>query len=259
MSPDRSTTDPQNADPLAPLVGLPGVAAAADAARDALAAVHRHPVNLRGWLDSSVEASWRAAQSSAAIEGSSVSLRRDDEVVDPVVSGALRVNLALTGESLESLTTVWTRAPLQALARLHLLAAADIVDDADQLGRPRVDPEVSHRLDLLAGLVTGGTSVPAPVLTAVVHGELAAMAPFGVANGLVARAAARLAAAAAGLDPHSLGVPEVTWLRKADAYRTAAEGFATGTAEGVAAWIVLHIEALEAGAAEARSIADARR
>lgn len=246
-------------DPLAPLAALPGVAAASDAARDALAAVHRHPVNLRGWLDCSVEASWRAAQSSAALEGASVTLRRDDDVVDPVVGGALRVALALTGDSLESLTAVWTRAPLQALARLHLLAAADLVDDPDRLGRPRMDPGVSQRLDLLADLVTGGTSVPAPVLTAVVHGELAAMAPFEVANGVVARAAARLAGAAAGLDPHCLGVPEVTWLRRADAYRAGVAGFADGTADGLSAWLLLHMEALESGAAEARSIAEARR
>jgi hypothetical protein len=244
---------------LAPLADLPGVAAAADAARDALAAVHRHPVNLRGWLDSSVEASWRAAQSSAAIDGATVSLRRDDDVADPVLAGALRVALALTGDSLDTLTAVWTRAPLQALARLHLLAAADLVDDQDQLGRPRVDTAVSQRLDMLAGLVSGGTSVPAPVLTAVVHGELLAMAPFDVANGLVARAAARLAGAAAGLDPHCLGVPEVTWLRRADAYRARVEDFATGTADGVTAWLMLHMEALEAGAGEARSIAEARR
>ena len=118
-------------DPLAPLVDLPGVAAAADAARDALAAVHRHPVNLRGWLDSSVEASWRAAQSSAALDGAAVTVRRDDDVADPILAGALRVALALTGESLDSLAAVWTRAPLQALARLHLLAAADVVDDPD--------------------------------------------------------------------------------------------------------------------------------
>jgi len=246
-------------DPLAPLVELPGVAAAADAARDALAAVHRHPVNLRGWLDSSVEASWRAAQSSAAIEGAAVSLRREEDVADPVLAGALRVALALTGDSLDTLTAVWTRAPLQALARLHLLVAADLVDDQDQLGRPRVDSAVSQRLDMLAGLVSGGTSVPAPVVTAVVHGELLAMKPFEVANGLVARAAARLAGAAAGLDPHCLGVPEVTWLRRADAYRGAVDGFAAGTAEGLTTWLVLHMEALEAGAGEARSIAEARR
>ncbi|MBC8093422.1 MAG: oxidoreductase, partial [Pseudonocardia sp.] len=37
------------ADPLAPLLDLPGVAEAVARVRDALVAVHNHPVNLRGW------------------------------------------------------------------------------------------------------------------------------------------------------------------------------------------------------------------
>ncbi len=61
-----------SSDPLAPLVDLPASPQPPTRPRDALAAVHRHPVNLRGWLDSSVEASWRAAQSSAALEGAAV-------------------------------------------------------------------------------------------------------------------------------------------------------------------------------------------
>ncbi|HQV19405.1 MAG TPA: oxidoreductase, partial [Gordonia sp. (in: high G+C Gram-positive bacteria)] len=36
-------------DPLAPLVALPGVADAAEKAREALSAVHRHRANLRDW------------------------------------------------------------------------------------------------------------------------------------------------------------------------------------------------------------------
>ncbi|MBT0567140.1 oxidoreductase [Williamsia sp. CHRR-6] len=246
-------------DPLAGLLHLPGVAAAAASATDAIAAVHRHPVNLRGWLESSTEASWRAAHSSAAIDGVTGALRRDEQVDDPVLAGALRVSLALTGDSLDQLVGVWTRAPLQALAKLHLLAATDLTDDPDVIGRPRADDEVSERLDLLAQLVTGGTRVPAAVVAGVVHGELLALAPFAVANGVVARAAARLVSAATGLDPHTLAVPEVTWLRRIDDYRFAAEGFASGSPDAVAAWLILHCEGLVAGATEARSIADARR
>ena len=47
---------------------------------------------------------------------------------------------------------VWRRAPLQALARLHVLAATDQVDE-ERLGRPRAGAEVGPRLELLAGLV----------------------------------------------------------------------------------------------------------
>ena len=61
--------------------------------------------------------------------------------------GALRVAQALEGGA-TALVGVWQRAPLQALARLHTLAAADLVDD-ERLGRPRTDPDVGPRLELL--------------------------------------------------------------------------------------------------------------
>ncbi|MFW0789428.1 oxidoreductase [Gordonia sp. CPCC 205333] len=246
-------------DPLAPLLDLPGVADAAEKARDTLSAVHRHPVNLRGWVNTSTEASWRGGRSSAAIDGGSVELRRDGDFDDPVLAGAMRVAQALDGDALEPLTAVFRRAPMQALARLHMLAAADLVDDADQLGRPRDDAAIGERLELLGQLITGGTSVAAPVLAAVVHGELLSLAPFGEANGVVARGASRLVCVSSGLDPHNLGVPEVTWFRKVVEYHSAATDFAAGTPEGLRRWILLTCEALEAGAVEAGSIADAAR
>ena len=77
---------------------------------------------------------------------------------DPVLAGALRVSEALEGGA-TSLIGVWQRAPLQAIARLHALAAADLADD-DRLGRPRADADVGRRLELLADIVTGGTRCP---------------------------------------------------------------------------------------------------
>ncbi|GAA3722569.1 oxidoreductase [Gordonia hankookensis] len=246
-------------DPLAPLLDLPGVRDAADRARDALSAVHRHPANLRGWDKTATEASWRAGRSSAAIDGGSVELRRDGDFDDPLLAGAMRVAQALDGDALDQLTGVFRRAPAQAFARLHMLAAADLVADPDELGRPSVQPGVAGRLDLLGQLITGATSVPAPVLAAVVHGELLGVGAFPTANGVVARAASRLVCTSSGLDPHNLGVPEVTWLRRLDDYRSLSTGFADGDPTAVGAWIVLCCEALEAGAGEARSIADAAR
>jgi len=241
-------------DPLRPLLDLPGVTEAVRAARDAVDEVHRHPTNRRGWPTTAAEASVRAARASAALDGGGVEIPESGQVTDPVLAGALRV-----AEALGPLLTTWGRAPLQALARIHVLAAADLVpaDQEDQLGRPRVDHEVSSRLALLAQLVTGGTAAPGPVLMAVVHGELLALRPFGTADGVVARAAARLTAIATGLDPKGLVVPEVAHLRRREEYRQAAEGFATGDPDRVAAWIVHCCEALRAGAREARSIADA--
>src|SRR5262249_4322625 len=144
----------------------------------------------------------------------------------------------------------------QALARLHALAAADLVD-ADALGRPRDDEDVANRLDLLAGLMTGGSAAPAPVLAAVAHGEMLTLAPVGGADGVVARAVSRLVSLASGLDPHGLGVPEVYWMRHTGEYRAAAQQFATGTADGLAQWVLLCCRGLEEGASEALKIAKA--
>lgn len=198
----------------------------------------------------------RAARSSAAIDGGSVELPADGNVSDPILAGSLRVGQALDGDALRNLVGTWQRAPLQALARLHLLAAADLVADEAELGRPRGDGGVAQRLDLLAQTVLG-SSAPAPVIAAVVHGELLTLKPFGTADGIVARAASRLVAVSSGLDPHSLGVPEVFWLRRRQAYLDAAAAFGTGTPEGVGSWVILCCGALEDGAREATSIADA--
>lgn len=250
---DRVTTRAQ--DPLAPLVLLPGVAEASEAARSALATVHRHPANRRGWATTAAESVLRGARASAGVEGASVRLDSDGDH-DEVLASALRVAGELTGESLDRAVSVWTRSPLQELAHLHLLAASGTGVDEESLGRPRPERGVAERLQGLAGLVTGDTRVPAPVLAAVVLGELSGLQPFGSGDGIVARAAFRLVAVSTGLDPHCLGVPEVTFYRDPEAHRTALGGFVSGSEEGVGSWILYCCRALEAGAREATSIAD---
>jgi len=249
-------------DPLAPLAELPGVAAAGDEAREALGRAHRHKVNLRGWPATAAEASMRAARASSVLDGGSLSFSKDGETpakgerADAVLAGALRVAEALEGGA-TALVGVWQRAPLQAIARLHSLAAADLTD-ADQLGRPRTDdPDVGRRLELLGEIVGGGSRVPATVLAAVAHGELLSLAPFGVADGVVARAVSRLITMSSGLDPHGLGVPEMYWMREVGEYRATARGFASGTADGLTAWLISSSRALHSGAREALSIAQA--
>ena len=228
---------------------LPGVAEAVTRARDAVVAVRRHPANRSGWPATAAEASVRAARASAALDGASTALPGDGPVGDPVLAGALRVAEAAGG-----LLGTWQRAPLQVLARLHVLAAADLSPES-QLGRPRSSHQVTVRLDGLARLVAGGSRVAAPVLAAVVHGELLALAPFAQGNGVVARAAARLTTVASGLDPQGLVLPEVAHLRREREYRAAAAGFAHGEPEAVGRWIVHCCTALIAGAREATSIA----
>lgn len=251
--------DPGSGDPLAPLLALPGVAQAGEAAREALGKAHRHRANLRGWPKTAAEASLRAARASSVLDGGPLRFSEDganesrDAGSDPILAGALRVAEALEGGE-GALVGVWRRAPLQAIARLHALAAADL-GGGGELGRPRGDIDVGRRLELLADIATGLTRVPATVLAAVVHGELLTLQPFGTADGVVARGVSRLVTIASGLDPHGLGVPEVHWMRRPGDYRAAARGFASGTPEGLTAWLVLSSEGLDAGAREALSIA----
>lgn len=242
---------------LQPLLDLPGVSDAVDTARAAIDEVHRHPTNRRGWPATAAEASVRAARASAAVAGGATEIPESGEVSDPLLAGSLRV-----AEAIGPLLPTWQRAPLQALARLHVLSAADMVDDPDLLGRPRASEEVSTRLDLLAQIVADASgnsqgTIPGPVQAAVVHGELMALAPFGVTDGIVARAASRLSVIGSGLDPKGLVVPEVAYFRRQAEYAEAVQGFASGGPDGVGSWIVYCCKALETGAREAKSIADA--
>ena len=136
-----------------------------------------------------------------------------------------------------------------------MLAAADRVDES-RLGRPRPDADVGPRLELLAEIVTGGTRAPAPVIAAVAHGELLTLAPFGTADGVVARAVSRLITIASGLDPHGLGVPEVYWMRRPRDYRDAAPGSRPARRRVWRAWLMMCCRAMRAGAQEALAIAE---
>jgi len=246
------------------LTSLPGVQAGVEAARTAVTALRGHPALRRGREQVAAAAAVRAARASAALDGAPLALDRGDVGADAVadprpadpgpadsrLAGALRV-----AASLVELKPVWQRAPLQAMARLHVLAAADLAA-ADLLGRPRADPGIGPRLAALAEVVAAAPW-PAPVMVAVVHGELLVLRPFGSADGVVARAAARLAMMTSGLDPDGLGVPEVAYLRSGPRYREAAQEFASAGQSGLTAWVLLVCDALVAGAREGGSIADA--
>jgi hypothetical protein len=167
------------------------------------------------------------------------------------VQGALRV----TG-GLGPLVAVWDKAPLQVLARLHVLAAAGSLP-SERLGRPDGSPQVAARLSSLAQLLTSGTQVPGTLLAAVVHGELATVAPFGGADDLVARAAERLTLIARGVDPKTVTVPEVGHRERAEDYRAALAAYATGAVDGVAGWLRHCASAVELGAREGLAICEA--
>jgi hypothetical protein len=246
-------SSPGTADPLGPLLDLAGVADSFATARQAIDRLLAHRVlRLQSAVVSS-ESALRGARASAALAGAEVDLPhlRAGAVDDPIVQGALRITAGL-GE----LVPVWERAPLQALARLHVLAAAGTAPP-DQLGRPSGDPVVAGRLTSLAGLLTGGTRVSGILLAAVVQGELLALTPFGTADGLVARAAARLTLVSRGVDPKAVGVPEVGHLELAEGYRHGSAGYATGSPEGVSAWVCHCASAVELGAREGLGVCEA--
>ncbi|WP_413757797.1 oxidoreductase [Streptomyces sp. MMBL 11-3] len=276
------STTGANADPLATLASLPGVAASVESVRKAVDRVYGHRIMRRRSNEITGEAALRGSRGSAALSGADWALeevrRRTDFSGDDearVVGAALR----LTAEAGE-LLSIWRQSPLRVLARLHLVAAAG---DEDTVGRPRRDgepvretpaagaagppliglplpdaAEVEGRLDGLARLVIAGSSAPALVTAAIVHGEILALRPFGSHNGLVARAAERIVLIGSGLDPKSVCPPEVGHAEQGRAaYAAALDGYASGTPEGMAAWIAHCGRAVELGARESTAVCEA--
>jgi Fic family protein len=243
--------------PLAPLLELADVSAALDRARQAADAAMRHRALRRSGGQVAAEVGLRSAVASAALEGHGYELEqvRAGLVTDATLQGALRASAALDG-----LTSTWLRSPRQALARLHVLAARGVVDEAE-LGRPVADPAVSARLDALAELVVsqGGDQSGAPALlqAAVVHGELLALQAFAGPNGVVARAAGRLTLIAAGLDPRGLLAVEVGHQTREPEYVGSAGAFATGTPDGLRSWFRHYAAAVEVAAAELSEVCSA--
>jgi hypothetical protein len=239
------------ADPLAPLLDLPGVADGVARTRTAVDALLGNRTLRRRSADVSAESTLRGAWASAWLAGDEVELAdvRSGAAVDhPVVQGALRVQSAIG-----ALSDTWTKAPRQALARLHALAAADLTSP-DDLGRPR--PGTAERLDTLAA-VLAATSAPAVVVAGIVHGELLGLDAFPPASGLVARAAVRLTLVERGLDPKSLVVIEAGHRELRADYDAALAAYRTGTPEGIARWLVHGADALAAGTLEATAICEA--
>ena len=288
-------------DPFAALLDLPGVSDAVAEARSAVDALLGHRVLRRRSAEVTAESALRGARASAELEGAGIELERlrgqlmhGEQIAAPmhgqplaesresrtsqVVTNAVRLHA-----DLGSLLPSWKAAPRQALARLHVLAAADLGLAEDQLGRPRTstadavdDPlglgaapeplETSARLDGLCRLLLAPTTAPAVVVAAVVHGELLALRPFGSVDGLVARAAARLVLVDRGLDPKAVSAPEVGHAeldaaglrsRHAHAYAEAARDYVAGGPEGLARWLVHCSQAVALGAREGVAVCEA--
>jgi hypothetical protein len=267
------------------IAALPGVAAAVEEARDACTRLRWHPV-LRQRTDAArAEAGIRAVRSSAALAGARFPL----ELVRDVARGTDRFPQDAAGRTAlgvlrahaeaEALPAGWERAPLQALARLHVVAAAALVPD-DVLGRPRVAGELPGegadlltasgaplpavdaadlpgRLAALGDLLAAPASVPALVVAGLVHGEIATLRPFVIGNGVVARALCRAIVVGRGLDPTGVAVWEAGLLAAGPRYPLALAAYGQGSADAVAAWLVLFARALVDGTVEGQRVADA--
>ncbi|WNI16890.1 oxidoreductase [Actinacidiphila sp. ITFR-21] len=273
-----SAAAPEAGDPLAVLGALPGVPDAVESVRQAVDQVYGHRVMRRRSDEVASEAALRGARASAALAGADWSLEEVRRRSDFSVGGeahTVGAALRLTAEA-GRLLAVWRRSPVQALARLHLVAAGGVAEEIT-VGRPRLagetvaeplvglaavplpEPgEVAARLDALAGLLRTGTAAPALVAGAVVHGELLCLRPFGSFNGPVARAAERIVLVGSGLDPKSVCPAEVGYaeLGRAD-YLKALDGYASGTPEGMAEWIAHCGRALELGVRESVAVCEA--
>ena len=267
------STTGATADPLAALGSLPGVAESVESVRKAVDRVYGHRVMRRRSNEITSEAALRGARGSAALSGADWALeevrRRTDFSGDDdarVVGAALR----LTAEA-GQLLSIWRQSPLRVLARLHLVAAAsngDAVGRPRQTGEPVDEPlvelslpgadEVQGRLEGLSGLIVTGSSAPALVTAAVVHGELLALRPFVSRNGLIARTAERIVLVGSGLDPKSVCGAEVGHAELGRAsYLAALEGYVSGTPEGMAAWIAHCGRSVELGVRESTAVCEA--
>lgn len=240
-------------DPLAPLTSLPGVAEAMDATRAAMDGLLREPALRRGRGEVRAAARVRSAWASARLAGCALPWEHFSPPFADDADGRIAASALDVAGEVGATAETWRRAPLQALARLHTVAMAGRVAD-DALGRPRGEPGVSERLATLADAVTR-TGAPGLLVAGVVHGELLALRPFGSADDLVARAASRVVLAARGVDPDALTVPEMGLLDLGeDAYRAAVDGFASGTADGLATWLTFHAASVQRGIAFARTL-----
>lgn len=272
---------PDLVDAVRSLAELPDVAPAVAEAREACTRLRWHQALRRRVPEAAAESRVRGAAASSELEGA----RLPVDVVRDLLRGAstwhaprdpvedvARGVLAATAET-EHLEPVVLGSPLQALARLHVVAAEGLVP-AEELGRPRVGAEDSReltdlgpavpaeevpvRLEQLSRLVAAAPQLPGPVVAALVHAELATVRPFTRGNGVVARAMDRLLVKATGLDPTGVAVPEWGFgSLGGPAYTGALAAYGMGTAQGVGLWLTHAAQAYAAAAEEGARIADA--
>ena len=247
-------------DPLTALADLPDVTPAIESARRAIDAVlwDRH---VRSASAEVAERSrMQGASASAALDGA------DLAVVEDSPMGRTLLAAQVVTEQAARQSDTWERAPLQVIAALHAVIVRGLAVP-DEPGRPRsiggehagADPlrlgalpppeTVAPRLQGLARVISGSATVPGLLVAAVVHGELMTLRPFGVGNGLLARAVVRCVLVSRGVDPSMFTIPEEGMLAAGrPAYARALQDFATGTPDRMARALIAFASWCESGA-----------
>ncbi len=270
-------------DSLSPLAVRVDVAEAVDGVRAACLDLRRHPALRRQGEAAAAEAGVRAARANAALAGASLPL----EVVRDAVRGAAPYPADAVGQTVRGavraqvesrrLGSVWQQAPLQALVRLHVAACAGQLPE-NLIGRPRApgeQPQDGHdlfgddgeaievvdgavlpkRLKSLGKLLTNPGTVPALVVAATVHAELALLRPFVAGNGLVARSLCRAVLIGRGVDTTGVAVWEQALIDLGVRYRL--DLARAGQADGAAAWVCTFAQSVIDGAAHGVAVCDA--
>lgn len=224
----------------------------------------------------------QAAEGSLAPQGGDgcggvLLVARGEDPAEEALRGALRVQAAVVGDWGQP-GAPCRRVPLgQLLVRLHTAAVADALaarlrvdeepGDLRGLGTAIAGAELAGRVAALAmldaapvrpagsGLGGSADTVPGLVVASVLLGELMSLRPFASSNAVVARAVFRRRLTADGVDAVGVVVPEVAWSAAPLVHLSAAAGYATGTPDGVAAWVRHCADAVVAGAAEGADLA----
>jgi hypothetical protein len=159
--PDATPSQSALLQQLTALTSLPGVAEAAERAREAGTRLRFHEALRRRIPEAAAESRVRGARASAALDGADLPV----ELVRELMSGArpwpdeldpgiatLKGAVAATAET-ERVVGLVRTAPLQALARLHVAAAAPLIGRG---GRPVAEPVAGP----VAGAVAGPLAEP---------------------------------------------------------------------------------------------------
>ncbi|RBP63395.1 Fic/DOC family protein [Brevibacterium sanguinis] len=250
------------------------VAAAVTRARSACTELRWHNALRKRIPEAAAEATVRAARSSAALEGA----RYPTNFVREVIAGrevpddlsgtqlAAAVRVAAYAAELSAQAHPLRGGLLRVLSTMSVAAGAGLVDD-DRLGRPRLGDEMPGDLgglpappppaevvDRLRALedILAEEALPGLVVAALLHGEILALRPFAVGNGLIARALFRIHLVTSGVDPTGVAVPEAAFLDDATGYGQAGNAYAAG--RDVPGFIVSCAQAVEKGAGEGQAI-----